>query len=39
MTVVDEPRVAAPLDGRRTAKISPLISPALLRQEHPMSPH
>jgi 3-deoxy-7-phosphoheptulonate synthase len=38
MTVVDEPRVAAPLDGRRTAKISPLISPALLRQEHPMSP-
>jgi 3-deoxy-7-phosphoheptulonate synthase len=24
------------LDGRRTAKISPLISPALLRQEHPM---
>jgi len=39
MTVVDEPRVAAPLDGRRTAKISPLISPALLRQEHPMAPH
>ena len=25
------------LDGRRTAAISPLISPALLRQEHPMS--
>jgi 3-deoxy-7-phosphoheptulonate synthase len=39
MTVVDEPRLAAPLDGRRTAKISPLISPALLRQEHPMAPH
>jgi 3-deoxy-7-phosphoheptulonate synthase len=39
MTVVDEPRIAAPLDGRRTAKISPLISPALLRQEHPMSSH
>jgi 3-deoxy-7-phosphoheptulonate synthase len=39
MTVVDEPRTAAPLDGRRTAKISPLISPALLRQEHPMAAH
>ena len=24
------------LDGKRTAKISPLISPALLRQEHPL---
>ncbi|HEY1968438.1 MAG TPA: 3-deoxy-7-phosphoheptulonate synthase [Pseudonocardia sp.] len=27
------------LDGKRTAKISPLISPALLRQEHPMPAH
>jgi 3-deoxy-7-phosphoheptulonate synthase len=27
------------LDGVHTKRISPLISPALLRQEHPMDPH
>ena len=27
------------LDGRRTASISPLISPSLLRAEHPLSPN
>jgi 3-deoxy-7-phosphoheptulonate synthase len=38
MSTVEE--LAAPvLDGKRTAAISPLISPALLRQEHPMSSH
>jgi 3-deoxy-7-phosphoheptulonate synthase len=36
MTLVDER--APRLDGKRTARISPLISPALLRQEHPLPP-
>ncbi|WP_028925538.1 3-deoxy-7-phosphoheptulonate synthase [Pseudonocardia acaciae] len=36
MTVTTD---AVALDGRHTKGISPLISPALLRQEHPMDPH
>jgi 3-deoxy-7-phosphoheptulonate synthase len=39
MTALDEPLVVPLLDGKRTAAISPLISPALLRQEHPMPAH
>jgi 3-deoxy-7-phosphoheptulonate synthase len=39
MTLAADPTAPPLLDGRRTAKISPLISPALLRQEHPMPPH
>src|SRR5882757_5789615 len=38
MTVTLDPSAAPLLDGKRTAKISPLIPPALLRQEHPMPP-
>ncbi len=42
MTVIDEPLHTTgvdgrALDGRRTARVSPLIPPSLLRQEHPMS--
>src|SRR5262249_25630635 len=36
MSVRDQVQIE--LDGRRTARISPLISPALLRHEHPMDP-
>ena len=39
MTVALDPVAPPLLDGKRTAKISPLISPALLRQEHPMPAH
>jgi 3-deoxy-7-phosphoheptulonate synthase len=38
MSLTAEPVAPPQLDGRRTARISPLISPALLRQEHPMPP-
>jgi len=38
MTVTLDPSAPPLLDGKRTAKISPLIPPALLRQEHPMPP-
>jgi 3-deoxy-7-phosphoheptulonate synthase len=38
MTLVDERDVTTLLDGKRTARISPLIPPALLRQEHPLPP-
>jgi 3-deoxy-7-phosphoheptulonate synthase len=36
MSIALDPRALPQLDGRRTANVSPLISPALLRQEHPM---
>src|SRR5579884_4511866 len=36
MTLALDQVATSSLDGKRTAKISPLISPALLRQEHPM---
>ncbi|HEY2205718.1 MAG TPA: 3-deoxy-7-phosphoheptulonate synthase, partial [Pseudonocardia sp.] len=36
MTLAAEADLIAALDGKRTAKISPLIPPALLRQEHPL---
>jgi 3-deoxy-7-phosphoheptulonate synthase len=38
MMLVDERAVTPLLDGKRTAGISPLIPPALLRQEHPLPP-
>ncbi|GAA5145723.1 3-deoxy-7-phosphoheptulonate synthase [Pseudonocardia eucalypti] len=39
MTVTSDQLDQVQLDGKRTAKISPLISPALLRQEHPLPAH
>ncbi|WP_028934104.1 3-deoxy-7-phosphoheptulonate synthase [Pseudonocardia spinosispora] len=39
MTITADSLALPVLDGKRTAKISPLISPALLRQEHPLPLH